>query len=44
MEELILFDEEDLDMMGEPDREYYEYLRAYGSPEEIAAGNEYFGK
>lgn len=37
------FDEEELEMLGEDEREYYEYLRTYGSEEEIAEGIEYFG-
>ena len=44
MDELIYFEEEELEMMGNPDREYYEWVRDYGSPEEIEQANDYFGK
>ena len=36
-------DEDRVNTLDETEREYYEYICAYGSEEEIEAAKEYFG-
>jgi len=36
-------DEDQLEYMSDEDREYYEYIRDHGSPDEVEKAKEYFG-